>query len=64
MPQVVYTKRSTGRIDTRLVDGGGGSDVKLEQRNKNLTFNKAVTFSPKLGKLLSITLSLLQLSSF
>lgn len=61
MPRDVYTKRSTGRIHTRLVDGGGGSDVKLEQRNKNLTLNKAVTFSPKIGKLSIITLSLLQL---
>lgn len=43
------------------MDGGGGSDVKLEQRNKNLTLNKAVTFFPKIGKLLSITLSLLRL---
>lgn len=50
MPRDVYTKRSTRRIHTRLVDGGGGSDVKLEQRNKNLTLNKAVTFSPKIGK--------------
>lgn len=50
MPRDVYTKRSTGRIHTRRVDAGGGSDVKLEQRNKNLTLNKAVTFSPKIEK--------------
>lgn len=31
MPEDVYTKRSTEKIHTRLVDGGGGSDVKLEQ---------------------------------
>lgn len=61
MPEDVYTKRSTEKIHTRLVDGGGGSDVKLEQRKKNLTLNKAVTFSPKIGKLLLITLSLIQL---